>query len=37
MKILKIIQINIENEYPLEHFIQVDKPKLFLLILCLWN
>jgi len=25
----KNIQINIENEYPLEDFIKVDKPKLF--------
>lgn len=35
MKILKMIEINIENEYPLENFIKVDKLKLFLLILCL--
>jgi len=35
MKFLKIIEINIENEYPLENLIKVDKLKLFLLILCL--
>jgi len=29
MKIFKIIQINIENEYPLENYIKVDNLKLF--------
>jgi hypothetical protein len=37
MKIQKIIQINIENEYPLEHLSRLSSLDYFLLTLCLWN